>query len=103
MGVVKSLQSKTNHCQLAGTSACARVAHGKRSLSELGLRGPAILGEAGAGLQRRERLARAGRSGEKAARRGCSGGRERREESAAQSGEERQRGEAARKGCKKWS
>ncbi len=45
--VVKSLQSKTIHGQLAGTSARAHAAHGKGS--ERGLRGPANLGEPEAG------------------------------------------------------
>ncbi len=58
--VAKSLHSRTIHCQLTGTSARALVAHGKGS--ERGWCGPANLGEAGAGRQRKARLARAGRS-----------------------------------------
>jgi hypothetical protein len=68
--VAKSLQSKTIHFQLAGTSARARVAHEKEC--EQGWRGPTNLGEAGTGWRRGWR----GPAGaaRRVARRGCSGG-----------------------------
>ena len=48
--MAKSLQAKAIHCQLAGTSALARVHVRARHMEgELGRRGPANLGEAGGG------------------------------------------------------
>jgi hypothetical protein len=69
---VKSLQAKTIHGQLDGTSERGRAAYGKGS--ERGRRGPANLGKAGTGQRRRARPARAGRAEEGDA----SGGRRRR-------------------------